>query len=263
MTWLTSLPTWILVVGWLLAAFGVAAGSRRLVTALVPADERADVRGIVAPLMPALGATFAVLTAITLSSEVGYLKSAQDIVAGEAAAAARLAWAATSPQVPSDEVHAALLTYLQTTRAQEWNGERAATGGDAATGDAIAALERTVRVEAARTEIGTPLSTELLTSLDAVTSGRRARIAAADRSLPALYVVTLVASGIALIANAGALVVGVGRRAAALVIGLAAVVGLSLALLFALSAPWRGPLVVSGDAIDRVIRDIRDGYFAS
>ena len=39
-------------------------------------------------------------------------------------------------------------------------------------------------------------------------------------------------------------------------------VGLSLALLFALSAPWRGPLVVSGDAIDRVVRDIEDGYFA-
>ena len=262
MTWLTSLPTWVLVVAWLAAAFAIAAGSRRLVGALVPAAQRADVRGIVAPLMPALGAVFAVLTAITLSSEVGYLKSAQDIVAGEAAAAARLAWTATSPQVPSDEVHDALLTYLRSTRADEWNGDRAATGDDAGTGEALATLERVVRVQAARTELGTPLSTELLASLDAVTAGRRARIAAADRSLPALYVVTLVASGIALIANAGALVVGVGRRAAALVIGLAAVVGLSLALLFALSAPWRGPLVVSGDAIDRVIRDIRDGYFA-
>ena len=73
MTWLTSLPTWILVVGWLLAAFAVAAGSRRLVAALVPADERADVRGIVAPLMPALGATFAVLGVdeVTRCDEMG------------------------------------------------------------------------------------------------------------------------------------------------------------------------------------------------
>ena len=49
---------------------------------------------------------------------------------------------------------------------------------------AISTLERVVRAQAAQTEIGTPASTELLTSLDALTSGRRARTAAASRQIP-------------------------------------------------------------------------------
>ena len=43
--------------------------------------------------------------------------------------------------------------------------------------------------------------------------------------------------------------------------GLAAVIGLSLALLFALGAPWRGPITVSGHPIDAVVHDLDTGYF--
>ena len=43
--------------------------------------------------------------------------------------------------------------------------------------------------------------------------------------------------------------------------GLAVVVGLSVALLFALSAPWRGPLIVSGQPLDAVTRDLQNGLF--
>ena len=60
-----------------------------------------------------------------------------------------------------------------------------------------------MRAEAARTELGTPASTELLVSLDAVTGSRRQRVAAASRQIPVLYVVTLVVGGVALVANAG------------------------------------------------------------
>ena len=63
--------------------------------------------------MPALGAAFAVLVALTLSSEAGYLRSAQDNVASEAAAAARLAWAATTHGVESQPIQAALADYLK------------------------------------------------------------------------------------------------------------------------------------------------------
>jgi hypothetical protein len=35
-----------------------------------------------------------------------------------------------------------------------------------------------------------------------------------------------------------------------------------VALLFALSAPWEGPLVVSGQPIDRVAQDLEAGFFA-
>ena len=98
--------------------------------------------------------------------------------------------------------------------------------------------------------------------MDAITTGRRARIAAASRNLPTLYVVTLVASGLALILNAGALVARVGRRAALLVVGLAVVVGLSLALLFSISGPWRGPLTVPTEPMTDVVHDLQTGFFS-
>jgi hypothetical protein len=94
-----------------------------------------------------------------------------------------------------------------------------------------------------------------------VTSSRRARIAASSREMPALYVLTLVAAGLALIFNAGALTVRSGPRTALLTGGLACVVGLSLALLFSITAPWQGPLVVSGSPMDSVISDLESGFF--
>lgn len=83
--------------------------------------------------------------------------------------------------------------------------------------------------------------------------------AAAGRDIPALYVITLVASGLALIANAGALTFRTGVRTSLLVMGLASVVGLSLALLFSITAPWQGPLTVSGHPIFAVVRDLQNG----
>ena len=44
---------------------------------------------------------------------------------------------------------------------------------------------------------------------------------------------------------------------------LACVVGLSLALLFAIAAPWDGGLVATGEPIDAVLRDLRTGFFTS
>lgn len=258
---LSSLPAAVLVVAWLVFALLVAALGRLVVRALVPAGEHAQVPLVAAPLMPALGAAFAIFAALTLASEAGYLRSSEDLVSQEAAAASRLAWAATSPGVDADPIQAALQDYLETTRANEWAGGDAASGDDAATARAIARLEREVRAEAARSEIGTPASGELLAAMDAVSSSRRARIAAAAREIPTLYVLTLVVSGLALILNAGALTVRSSLRTALLTTGLAIVVGLSLALLFSITAPWSGPLGVSGHPLDAVIRDLNAGFF--
>jgi len=261
MTWLASLPVALLVTGSLVLAFAVVAISRVTTRALVPPEERDHVQAIAAPLMPALGATFAVLMALTLASEASYLRSAQDLVSTEAAQASRLAWAATSPRVDTARVQQALAGYLRATRAHEWNGGPGSERADPATALAVARLERIVRAESTRPDLGTPTSTELLTSLDAVTTTRRERLAAASRELPALYVITLIASGAALIANAGALTCRSRLRTSVLVVGLTVVVALSVALLFALTAPWDGPLVVSGGAIDAVLRDLHAGFF--
>jgi hypothetical protein len=262
-TWILSLPAVVLVLAGLALTLLVAVISRLVIRSVVPSQERDHISAIAAPLMPALGAVFGVLMAITLSGEAGYLRSAQDIVSTEAASAARLGWAATSPGVDTEAIQGALLGYLRATRAKEWRDAASADDDDddPTTAAALAELERVVRAEAAQTALGTPASTELLASVDAVTAARRARIAAASRQLPTLYVVTVIASGIALIADATALTHRSSVRTSSLVGGLAAVVGLSLALLLALTGPWTGALVVSGHPVDLVVRDLDANFF--
>ena len=167
----------------------------------------------------------------------------------------------SSAGVNSAPIQSALLGYLQATRGNEWHGSNAANGDDPATARALANLEDAARTQAARSALGTPTSSELLSSLDALTNDRRARLAAASRVLPVLYVVVLALSAAALLANASALTVRSGRRATVLVGGLVVVIGLSMALLFALGTPWRGSITVSGQPIDAVVHDLNAGYF--
>jgi hypothetical protein len=261
MTWIASLPAGVLLVGWLAIALGIAAASRWALRSVLTPAEPDQVHPVAAALMTALGATFAVLMALTLASEAGYLRSAQETVSTEAGQASRLAWAATSPGVETTAVQTALADYLRATRTNEWRGADTVEREDPATVRALARLERTVRGEATRVTLATPTGNELLASLDGVTVARRDRLAASSRELPALYVATLLASGLALIVNAGALTCRLSWRHSILIVGPAAVVGLSLALLFALSGPWDGPLVVSGEPVDIVLQDLRVGYF--
>jgi hypothetical protein len=261
MIWLTSLPAAVLVVAGLAFALLAAIGGRLAMRALIPAEQRDAAYGIAAPLMPALGALFAILMALTLASEASFLASAQGIVSNEAADASRLAWATTSPGVNPVPIQSALLHYLRATRAYEWRGNNASSGDDPATADALATLEDAVRAQAARPALGTPASTELLASVDALTNDRRDRLAAASHELPVLYVVVLILSGLALIVNATVLTLRGGWRTALLAAGLTAVIGLCLALLFALGTPWRGAITVSGQPMDNVARDLNAGYF--
>jgi hypothetical protein len=256
---LASAPTWLLVVGWLALCGAFAAGARIVLLRAVPEDERSSVGPVAAPLMPALGAVFALLTALSLASEAGQLRAAEDQVSAEAAAASRLAWAATNPGVSSEPVHAALVTYLEATRANEWHGE--SESGDPATLSALATLERVVRLDAATDGLGTPQATDLLSSLGAVTSARRQRLATASHGLPTLYVAVVAISGLALIVNSSAIALVGRRRVALLPAGLVTVVALALALLFAISAPFLGGFVASGRPIDSLVIDVRHGVF--
>jgi len=68
-------------------------------------------------------------------------------------------------------------------------------------------------------------------------------------------------AGAALVANVALLSLTASRRGLALVVGVVVVVGLSLALLIGISAPFKGPLRVGPGAIERVIVDLHDGMF--
>jgi len=259
--WLTSQSVAWLVAGCLAVALLFAVGSRVAIHAFVGESERESAYAVAVPLMSPLGAAFAILAALTLANEAGYLTSSQQIVSNEAADASRLAWASTMHGVHPHPIQTALRTYLLAARANEWHGANAAEGEDRPTIRAVSRLERVVRAEATQPEIGTPASTELLSALDSLTTDRRSRVAAASREPPAFYVLTLAVSGLALIAGAAAITIRARPRAALLIGGLTVVVGLSLALILALANPWRGTSFVSGHPVDTVIHDLGTGYF--
>lgn len=229
MNWLTSLPLGWLIVGCVGIALLLAIGSRALAHAAIDESHRDRALAISAGIMSPLGAGFAILAALTLANAAQHLSSGESIVSSEAANASRLAWAATTRGVNTDAIQTALGQYLQATRTFEWHGSQAVNGADAPTATAVARLENAVRVQATEPGLGTPTSTELLSSVDAITSDRRARLAAASTQLPALYVVILAISGAALVANAGVLTMRASRRAVAIIGGLTLVIGLSIA----------------------------------
>jgi hypothetical protein len=239
----------------------VALGSRLLVVALHPPKEREDAHTIAAALMTAFAAAFVLLTALTLANEATSLFSDQNIVSTEAADASSLAWASTNPGVDSTKVQQALRNYLEATRTYEWHGSAAANGDDLATDNALADLERVVRMQALHPAVGTSTSNELLTNLDELTTQRRLRLAAADRSLPDFYAVLVIVTALALIVNTSVVSTRGGWRALFVTTSLTIVIALSVALLFALATPWRGGVQVSGHPIDAVITDLNTGFF--
>ena len=182
-------------------------------------------------------------------------------VSAEAADASTLAWSSTNPGVDPRPIQAALHNYLVATRTYEWHGVTAANGDDLATASALATLERTVRDQASRPAIAGPTSTELLTNLDALTSQRRLRLAAAGHSIPDFYAVLVIVTGLALIVNTSVVSIRGGVRAAIVTLSLTVVIALSVALLFSLATPWRGAIEVSGHPIDAVIKDLNINYF--
>jgi hypothetical protein len=252
---------WVLVVGCLAIGLLVAFASRAFALSFHGPSEREDAHAIAAALMTAFAAAFVLLTALTLANEATSLNTAQTDVATEAAVASSLAWASTNPGVNAAAVQVALHNYLVATRTYEWHGSQAANGDDHATANAIATLERVVRTQAARPALGASTNNELLTNLDALTTQRRLRLAAASRSLPDFYAVLVIVTGLALIINTSVVGARGGWRAALVTLSLTVVIALSVALLFALATPFRGSITVSGHPIDSVIHDLRTGYF--
>ena len=243
----------------MLVLCGVLAVGFRLVLRKQLGDDLASASPVASPLMPALGAVFALLAATTIGAEAAQYRSAGDDVSAEAAAASRLAWASTSPGVDTETIQRELVTYLEATRRTEWHEGDA--DGSAATMASLAALERTVRSEAATKDLGSAQAGELLSSLDAMTSLRRQRLAHAANPLPNGYLLVVLMSGLALVANSAALAIAHPRRVALLTGGLVVVVALALALLIAISSPFAGGFVVGGAPLDAVAANLRSGAF--
>jgi hypothetical protein len=256
---LVSLPVWLVVIGALLIGTLVAIGARTALRRWL-SDEQVGVAAVAGPLMPALGAVFALLAALALSGEATELRTSEHDVAAEAAAASRLAWASTTPGVDSEAVQERLVAYLRSTRHDEWSGTGG--GGAVVTRQAVSDLERVVRDQAASSDLGSAQAGELLGSMDALTSMRRERLATSAHEMPVLYLVVVATAGLALVVNAAALAVDRHQRVAWLTAGLIVVVALVIALLIGITSPFRGGFVADGTEIDVVRVDLEDSLFA-
>lgn len=244
-----------------LVVCGVLAVGFRVVLRRHLGEDLASASPVAAPLMPALGAVFALLAATTIGAEAAQYRAAGDDVSAEASAASRLAWAATSPGVDTDTIQAELVAYLGSTRSSEWRAGD--SDGSAESLAKLRRLERTVRTEASAKAIGSAQAGELLTSVDALSSLRRQRLAHATNQLPDGYLLVVLMSGLALVANSAALAIAHRGRVAMLTGGLVVVVALALALLIAISSPFAGGFVVGGGPIDAVRANIEEGAIGS
>lgn len=259
MTFLVDGSPWLVLVLTLVVCGVLAAGFRWVLRRHL-GDELAAAHPVAAPLMPALGAVFALLAATTIGAEAAQYRSAVDDVSAEAAAASRLAWASTTPGVDTEAIQSDLAAYLRATREMEWRSGD--SDGSPRTLAALAALERTVRAESVNEDLGSAQAAELLTSMDSLTSLRRQRLAHAANQLPDGYLLVVLMSGLALVANSAALAVDRKGRVALLTGGLVVVVALALALLVAIASPFEGGFVVGGGPVDAVRSNLDAGVFA-
>jgi hypothetical protein len=261
-TWLTSMPLGVLVAGCIAAGMLLALAGRRIMLYSVPEAHHDGALSLSAAIMSSLGTAFAILAALTLSNAISHHASAESIVSREAGDASSLAWAATTRGVNTMAIHVPLAQYLQSTRANEWRGSHASNGDDRPTSQALARLENAVRTQATIPKLaGSSVSSELLSSLDGLTTGRRERLAAAATQLPGIYLLTLIITGAALVMNAGVLTLRASHHSLALIGGLAVVIGLSTALILGISTPWQGLVAVRGHSLDAVLVDLQSGYF--
>jgi len=253
------LPGWLVVALGLLLFTAVALAARGLAERRADAGRRARMAAIAAPLTPAFAALFSVMIAFTVVSEAQHLRAVQSLANDEAAAAARLAWAATAAAPDRTRIQSDLAAYLGAVIAVDW-GERDESGRTPAR---LARATRSMETAArgATRGLTSPEAAEVLGALDAVTTIRRQLVAESSRTLPAPYLLVLVLTGLALVVNVSVLTLGAGRRALWLIPGIVLVVVAALSLLVGITAPLDGPLQLSPMAIERVALDLRAGLF--
>jgi hypothetical protein len=249
------LPGWLVVAIGLVLFSAAALAARGLAERRANAGRRARMATIAAPLTPAFAALFSVMIAFTVVAEAQHLRTVQSLANDEAAAAARLAWAATA-SVPE---RARIQSDLDAVIAVDW-GDRDESGRTPARlARATQRLETAAR--GAARGLTSPEAAETLSALDAVTTLRRQLVAESSRTLPAPYLLVLLLTGLALVVNVSVLTLGAGRRALWLIPGIVVVVVAALSLLVGISAPLSGPLQLSPMAIERVAIDLRAGLF--
>jgi len=266
-SWLGRLVLWLAgrtsaaLFGMFLAWFAVWTAVAYLVLdTVISAQDQADLGTIAGPLMGALGALFAFLTAFVITTEWGQHREAEHTVGMEADACVRLAWISQSPGCDGAAIRRDLAAYLGSVLNEEWPA-LADGGGCEATHDRMSELQYRVRGIAGEPNVPASVSNDLTTAADAIAVTRAERLNAASRDLPTPLFLLAFLSGVVLTLNAIVLALHLDHAHGLAIAGIVALIPLDLALLLAIAMPFKGDLRVEGHALVRVLHNLTSGRY--
>ena len=214
-------------------------------------------------LIPAVGVLFALLTAFMITNQWNRSRAAEGIVGAEADASIRLALASQSSGIDGERVRLLLSQYLRSVIEMEWETLRHELAGSAETASALSELEHDVRATATGPDVGTAVTADLLAAAEGVAISRRDRLNLAGHGLPAPLFILAFVSGVVLCLNAIAVTVSLDGWVVIVIGGLVVLIALDLALVVAISDPFRGSLRVVPRPLEEVQRELEAGRFGS
>ena len=262
MTWLTSLPGPVLLVGsltiWVLFAFGV----NRWLHARNRDDSGERAGLVAAAYMTALGSLFAILTGFLINSEYATLRQTQSLVAAESAAASQLAYSTEGlPAADVERIQDRLVEYLDATERDEWRALGSREPENSRAFAALKELKSAVFYVSTEPFAPAPAVDSMREAVNSLTSVRRERVAVASQELPIALLALSVLAGVALIANALIVTLRAGPRYTLVAWGIVVIVALDIAAILAIAGPFRGPFQATRDPITSLSTELKDGRF--
>lgn len=233
----------------------------RWVHARYPNGKGASYGNTAASYMTALGSLFAILTGFLINTAYVGVRSAEETVAAEAAAANRLAWGARGlPAADISLIQEDLAAYLAALEQQEWPelGDSNTIEGASVELNELQKQIFTVGVRGYAPQISVD---SMQAAVEELGSQRRARITAASSEVPFELFALSVIAGLALIGNAIIVTLRNGPKDGIVTVGIVVVVGLDLALILALSGPFSGPFSVDPEPLTGLLEEIRTGRY--
>lgn len=258
MAFLTSQPGPVVFGGFLAWFLGWTVLAAAVFQATVPEENQRNLAIVAAPLIPALGAMFAFLTAFAINTEWGQLREAQHAAELEADAAARFALVAGSPGLDALHLRVLLQSYLRSVVDEEWPLLSEGRGSKSAR-ETLGRMFREARAVVSDPAIAAITGADLLSAVDSLISLRRDRISLAARTMPPALLLLAFASGVVLCLDAVLLSLPYQQWEVVTVGGLVVVTALALALVVAVSAPYRGTISVDERPIAVVLDELSHG----
>lgn len=263
LTSLAGLGSGALFGGFLAWFIAWSVGIGVLLRSVTSRAEQQDLAVVAGRLMPAIGTLFALLTAFVITNQWNRSRDAEHVIGAEADASVRLALASGARGLPGTSIRGAQVTYLRSVLDQEWSTLAMDDRGHHATVAVLMDLQREVRDLASGPDVSDAVASELASSATEVATGRRDRLNLAGHGLPApLFLLALVA-GVVVCVGAVSLAVNLDSWVAAIVGGLVVTVALDLALVVAISDPFRGSMRVLPRPLSAVLEAMEADQFGS